>query len=888
MDEELRFHIESYAADLRRSGLSPEEARRRALAEFGGVEARKDDCREARGLRLFDEAVADGRYALRQLRASPVFAAVAIISLALGIGANTAIFSLMEQALWKPMPLAAPEQLRLFTWVSGPRPVRNSEWGSWSHRATAGTRASTSFSYAIFQALQQQRAPAFASVFAFRPIDRVTAIIDGQAELVSGELVSGNFYDGLAVVPIAGRAIGPADDTIGRGDVVAIISDGFWARRFGRDGSVIGKQIRINQAPVTIVGVNPPGFTGVEPGRGPDIFMPLTSQPVVAPRRYGPSPSLLNNPDYWWVAVMGRLGAGVSEPHAQRAMDLVLQQTVRATLPDRADRDQPQVRLLGGSRGLDNLREEFGRPLLVLFVLVALVLLIACANVANLLLARAASRRRELSLRLALGAGRWRITRQLLTEGLTLGISGGLLGILIGYWTRDAIPSLLMPSWTLERFTAEFDTRVLLLAIAVTLVTSVLFSLAPIWQSMHVGINTALKDGGRAMTVAAPLRGRALIVFQVGLSVLLLIGAGLFVRTLSNLRSVTLGFQPERLLLFTMDPPRARYVGHARKVLFDRLQEAIAAIPGVDTASLSGDPLLSGGVSNTSVGVDGKPPSPETVAWVNDVGYHFLETMGIPMLAGRSFDAHDRENTLPVSVVSQQFVREFFPNDNPIGRTFRNNDRLYQIVGIAGDTHVDRARSPVPPTFYRLFTQAGDVGSMTFEVRTAASAAAIMKSVRQAVDAVDKDLPVFDVRTQIDQIDATLSRERLFAMLTASFGALALLLASVGIYGILAHNVTRRTSEIGIRIALGARRGDVLRMILRDASWLAAIGAAGGVAAAVWLGRYVEAMLFGVHPADVTTIAAAIAVMMLVALLAGWLPARRAARLDPMVALRHD
>jgi predicted permease len=889
MDDELRFHIESCTDDLVRAGLAPEEARRRARIELGGVEARKEECRDALGLRLLDELVADGRYACRQLRRAPGFTVVAVLSLALGIGANSAIFSLMEAAVWKPIPVHEPERLGLFSWVSGPRSLMNSSWGNW-FRTTTGGRASTSFSYPIFDALERQQ-HIFDTVFAFKPLGRVTAVIDGTAELVQAQLVSGNFYSGLGVAPIAGRAIAPQDDVRGGTETVAVISDGYWARRFGRNPSAVGTTISVNQVAVTIVGVNAPGFTGVEPGDRPDMFMPLNTQPLVLPWRYARTGSLLEDPDYWWVVVMGRLKPGVGHAQAQSAMEVAFQQAVKATLPDRTDRDQPQFRLLSGSRGQDNLREEFATPLFVLVALVGLVLLIACANVASLLLARALLRRRELSLRLALGAGRWRIMRQLLTEGLALGVSGGALGLVLAYWTRNAIPELLLPPWASGelQFNAEFDGRVLLLTIAVTIATTVLSSLAPIWQSLRVEINAALKDGGRAAPMApAALRGKWLVVFQVCLSVSLLIGAGLFVRTLSNLRSVSLGFRPERVVLFTIDPPRARYVDHARKALFERLDQAVGAIPGVEAASLSETPLLSGGSSRTRVGPNGRTAGPKDDAWVNNVGRRFFDTMGIPILIGRSFDEHDRETSPPVAVVNQQFVKEFFPNENPIGRTIRNNNLLYEIVGVCGDTPFGRLRAPIPPTFYRPFAQAGEPGAMTFAVRTASNETAVMSGVRAVVRAIDKDLPVFDVRTQTQQIDAILSRERLFVALTSAFGIVALVLASIGIYGLMAHAVSRRTNEIGIRIALGAERRDVLVMILREASSLAALGAGIGVAVAAALSRYIRAMLFGITPADPATIGGAVAAMMLVALMAGWFPARKASQLDPMIALRHE
>ena len=387
----------------------------------------------------------------------------------------------------------------------------NSSWGNWS-RSVQGSRASTSFSHPAYRIFQRS-SPAFDTVFAFKSIGRVTTVVDGEAELVAAQLVSGNFYAGVGIAPAIGRPLVPNDDTPGGADTVAVISDGFWARRFGREPSVIGRQIRVNQIPVTIVGVNPARFEGIEPGERTDLFMPLEKQPVVLPFRYGDNGSLLDNPDYWWLQIMGRLKPGVRDAEAQAALDATLQQVVQATLPDRTDRDRPHFRLLAGARGQDNPREEFATPLLLLGALVGLVLLIACANVATLLLARAQARRRELALRLALGAGRGRLARQLLTEGLALGVSGGVLGLALGYAVRDAIPHLLRPSWVFgTQFDAIFDVRVLVLAAGVTVATSVLFSLAPIWQAMKGDVNPTLKDGGRIATsaghpLARPLAG---------------------------------------------------------------------------------------------------------------------------------------------------------------------------------------------------------------------------------------------------------------------------------------------------------------------------------------------------------------------------------------------
>lgn len=886
MESEMRDHLARRMEDLQRCGLSAEEARRRALAEFGSLDARKDECRDAVGLRLLNDLIGDCRYALRALKASPGFALIAVLSLGLGIGANSAIFSLMETALWKTVPVKQPDELRLLSWTSGPKTVMSSTWGDWENStAHAG---STVFSYPVFQAFAR-RDPA--GVFAFKDAGNVTAIVNGHAELAVCHLVSGRFYEITGVSPAIGRPITPGDD-LRQAQPVATISDAYWHRRFGGDSSVIGRQVRLNQVPMTIVGVNPPAFTGMTTGENPDIFVPLALQPLIVPNQWEKKfgGSLLDDPDYWWVEVMARLRSGNADAQAAAALDVTLRQTVLGTLPVKG-KDLPRLRMRPGARGYDELSQEFAKPLTVMLSLVAMVLLIACANVANLLLARATVRQREISMRLALGAGKGRIARQLLTEGLLLAVLGGAAGVCLGYWIRDAIPALLSTPWEPANVHARFDVRVLAIALAVTLATGVLFSLAPVWQAARVEVNAALREGSRSsMSLPKLLAGKSLVVFQVALSVVLLVGAGLFVRTLSNLRSQRLGFRPERIVLFAVDPPRTRYAGAQRVLLFAELERRIAAIPGIESSSLSSETLIAHSVSTTRITPDwrGQRPGVQDRAWVIEVGDRFFQTMGIPILYGRPIDARDGAKAPLVAVVNQRFVHEFFPKGQALGRTFRQDKRVYQIVGICGDTHYDSVQSTIPPTFFPSFQQAEDLGNFTFELKTAAGEAGIVRAAREAVAAVDRDLPVFAVRTQLEQIDDTLTDERVFAALSSAFGVLALVLASIGIYGVTAYSVGRRTAEIGVRMALGAESRQVLGMILSEAALLASAGLIIGMAGAFGLSRYIASMLYGLKASDPLTIGAALAVMLAVALFAGWWPARRAARLDPMTALRHE
>lgn len=887
--DEWRFHIEERAGDLEREGMTRDEAWRVARAEFGTFDARREESRDAIGLRWLDDLRADLRYALRLLRGAPTFTAVAVLSLALGIGANSAMFSLMESVLWKALPVQAPGQLYQLTWVSGPNRTFGSSWGNLSSTGTGGL-TSGSFSYRAFEALRAAPGSAFRSLFAFKPIGRVTAVIDGRAELVESDLVSGEFYQGLGVGPPVGRAIVPADDRRNADGTVAVISDAFWARRFGRDPSTIGKTIRVNEVAVTIIGINPPAFTGLTPGRRPDVFMPLSMQPIVLPWRWSRNPSLLEDPDYWWVLVMGRLAAGADVRQTQAALDVVLGDVVRPLLAAKPGSDRPRLRLTPGGRGVDDLRDQFSRPLLVLVAFAGLVLLIACANLANLLLARAAGRQREISMRLALGAGPGRIARQVLTEGLVLAGLGGAAGVLLGFWLRNGIPRLLASSWQPEQLSAEFNGRVMALSLVVTLLTGVLFSLVPMWQVTRVRVAMALKDGSHStMGRSRRLARRSLVVLQVALSVVLLIGAGLFVRTLWNLRAADLGFKPQRIVLFTIDPPRTRYAGEQRTTLFSRLEDEIARLPGVESASLSSEALVAGSTSTTRVTPAGRRSRGQRDrAWVNDVGSSFFETMGIPIVYGRGLERQDRAGTHRVAVVNQQFVRTFFPDRDPIGQTFSHGDQTCQIVGVAGDARYDRISAGMPPTFYRPFAQAEDLGSMTFEVRTTLEPGSLLRMVRAAIGTIDRDLPVFDVRTQVDQIEATLSQQRLFAALTSAFGLLALVLAAVGIYGVIAGSVASRIGEIGVRMALGAEGRQVLSMILRETVSLAGLGVIAGVAGAAAVVRYVASFLYDITPFDPATALIAVLLMLAVALLSGWWPARFASRLDPMHALRHE
>jgi len=891
MQSELQFHIDSYAADLMRRGLSREEALRQARLELGSVEARKEDCRESLGLRLWDDLFADLRYGLRMLKKAPGFTAIAVISLALGIGANTIVFTLAKEALLDTLAVPHPEQLRLFT-LEIPR--KNSPihgfWGSFYLGRNGGSET-TSFSYPVYQILRQQNR-SLEDLFAFKELsgyNRLTATVDGRAQIVTGELISGNYYRQLGVGTALGRPIQPTDDAHPGEGAVAVISDGYWARAFGRSPSVVGKTIQLNLTPITIIGVNPPGFSGAARVQSsPDVFVPFSMQPVLLPKNID---SPLTNKGLWWVQIIGRIKPGVSDATAVAEFSVNLDHAIRATLPVSEDASMPILTLPSGSRGLNQSARNMGTQIYVLLSLVGLVLLLACANIANLLLARSATGQREVSVRMALGASRGRILRQVFTESLLLSLLGGAAGFLLGYLGRNVIPRLMSNSWQPEQLYTRFDSKVFAFTAGISVFTGLLFGLAPALQSTRTSVNAGLKDSAATATKRRKgLAGKTIVVFQVSLSMLLVVGAGLFARTLFNLNHVDIGFRAENVLLFHIQPPSSRYPSPKSIAVERRIEEKLATIPGVDSVTLSTEPLLANTMSNDDFVPDSqtqKPARGEQTAFINFVGNGFFATMGIPLLAGRAFSNTDTETSQKVAIIDQSLARRFFPNSNPVGTTFNKGHIL--IVGICADTKYDQLRDETPPTFYLPYRQESNAeDGVTFEVRLRTSPEGALPAIRDAVSSIDKDLPLIDVRTQIEQIDATLSQERLFAALTGAFGVLALVLACIGIYGIMAYTVARRINEIGIRMALGAQASQILRMVLGEASWLAIFGIAIGLGAALWLTRFLATLLYGLKPGDPATLIGAAFLLLGTAIAAGWVPAWRASKVQPMEALRHE
>jgi predicted permease len=896
VQDELQFHLERHTEDLMGRGWSREEATRQAHADLGSTAAVRENARQAWGVRWLDDLRDDVRLALRMLVKSPGFAVVAVGSLALGIGANTVIYTAAQHMLLDRLNVPNPEQLRMLEWSHPEGGIVQNLWG-WYPGSRTDT-GSTSFSYPVFQQLRLHNSQ-FESLFAFKPLSRQTVTVNGSSETVSAEMVSGNYYSSLGVRPALGRAIQESDDGAVGASPVVVISYRFWTNEFRRSPDAVGKTILVNLTPLTIIGVNPPGFTGAFSAQGtPDIFLPFAMQPIVAPMDTEGSRgsySLLSNPNLWWVLIMGRKKSGVTDSAAAASLTPVLGAAVRGTMNVKDHATLPTMLLMDGSRGQNPAADGMTKPIYVLLGLAGFVLLLACANLANLLLARAGARQREMGVRLALGAGRARILRQMFTESLLLSLLGGAAGLALVWAMRNAVPRLLSASWNPPAFRASLSWPIFVFAAGISIATGLIFGLAPAMQATRVRVSPSLKDaGGTATRRRRGLAGKSIVIVQVALSMLLVVVAGLFVQTLSRLGHTSLGFRTDHLILFDLEPPQTRYRGAATIPLFHQLEQKLSALPGVEAATLVQVPLISGNVDFTTVIPPGTQRKPEDnpSAEVNDVGETFFSIFGVPIHAGRAFDASDTESSRKVAVVNESFAKAFFPRLNPVGRSFEAGSHeayTLEIVGVCADTKYDSVRKSPEPEFYRPYRQnPNGVESATFVLRTQLKAETILPSVRQIIAGVDGGLPILNVRTQDEQIKAKLQHEIIFAKLSGGFGVLALVLASIGIYGIMAYSVSRRINEIGIRIALGAQRPQILSMVLQEASWVTGVGVLAGAAAALALGRVIEAMLYGLKPWDPATILGSATLLFVSALAAACIPARRAASVEPTRALHHD
>jgi predicted permease len=829
----------------------------------------------------------DIKYGARMLGKSPGFTAVAVLTLALGIGANTAIFSLTDQILLRPLPVPNAEELVVLR-SPGPR----------AGRVTCDSDCGFSFSYPMFKALREKGADAVQLFGRFGV--SLDVAVDGSAERASGELVTGNYFEALQVPAALGRVFTSQDEGASGSNPVAVVSYGYWQRRFGGSPAVLNKTVIINATSMTIVGVAAPWFDGVQVGRQTDVFVPMSMKPQMTKNWDG-----LPNWNHYWMAILGRLRPGVAREQAQAGLAvsykaLLEEQLKESNVSWPADRRERFVNkpleLQPGASGRPVLQADAQDGLLVLTVMVGLVLLIACANVANLLVARGVARQREIAVRLAIGASRWRLVRQLLSESVLLALAGGVAGLLVAFWTVDALLAGLSANLDVQGLTAELDGRILVFNLGLALLTGLVFGLLPSWQTTRPRLSDTLKDQGTATTGgAAHTRFRkGLVVTQIALTLLLLIGAGLFGKSFYELKRHDLGIQPDHLLTFSVAPEQGGYTPERTRAFVDQLRQALAAAPGVTSLGTAVIPVIEDSTSQSSFTPDGYTPSEgeDLVAVQNWISPGYFTTMGIPLLAGRDFTEQDAHNSPQVAIVNETFAKRYY-GGNAVGRRFGygqgNNVKMdVEIVGVVADSKHASVQETPRPFAYHPYQQLEVLGQTRVYLRTSGDPALLANTARRAVQQMDANLPVDDLRTMENVVERALFAEELLMALTVSFGLLAAGLAALGIAGVMMFTVARRTREIGIRIALGAGTRHVHWLVLSEVGLMAVLGAVVGLPAAYFLGKYAESLLFGVKTGDPWMMAGGLLFMTAVALLSGYLPARRAAKIDPMVALRYE
>jgi len=890
--EEMELHLAEKAAELQADGMTAERARSEARRRFGNVGLKQEESREIWMTRFWSELGQDVRYGCRTMTANKAFSALAVLSLALGIGANTAIYSFMESILLRSLPVADPESLVVLNWHSRPPQEGSREWVIHGLQGLfwpgdKGTLVSGIFPYAAFETLREGN-PVFSTLFGyFDGLNRNLAV-RGQAASASSEYVTGDYFRGLEVLPAAGRLINSEDDRAGAA-AVAVISFATSQNRFGGPANAIGQSILVDNIPFTVIGVTPPEFFGVDPAVAPDLYLPLHTNVLVdgtgAARMYGDG-------NFYWIEMMGRLRPGVSIAQAQAALAPRFHQWVATTATTDGERAKlPALILNPGAEGLGSLRRQYSKPLYVLLAMVGLILAITCANIANLLLARAAARRREMAVRLSLGAGRFRVVRQLLTESVMLASLGGAFGVLFAIWGVRSLTLLL--SNGRENFTlhAELNWSVLGVTAALSVVCGLLFGLAPAIQSTSPDVMPALKNGRGG----GPRRRaqHVLVVAQIAVSFLLLVAAGLFVRTLNKLHSVQLGYARENILLFSLNAHQAGHRAPEIATFYANLRKRFESIPGVSSATLSQSSIISAGMAGGAYRGTMKIGAVTGVtivgAGVMAAGPRFLTAMQIPILAGREIDERDQPGSPSVAVISERLARTYFGNENPLGRriTFVDEKRDLEIVGVSANVRYGGLKEGSPMTVFTAASQFPP-DRVTYALRVAGDPLTYVRSVHEVVREADSRIPVTNVFTQAAEIDRTISREITFSKLCTGFAVLALLIACVGLYGTVSYSVARQVGEIGIRMALGAQRGAVVWMVLRRVLLLAAVGLAISVPAALSASQLVKSFLFETQPNDPGTLALAGVVLLSAAILAGYAPARRASRIDPLAALRHE
>jgi predicted permease len=829
----------------------------------------------------------DIRFALRNLRRSPLFTLVAVASLALGIGANTAIFTLMDQLMLRLLPVSNPEQL-VMIWPNGPHMGSN--------------RGERKTSYPMYQDFQQ-KAQAFSDVIC-QFSTPLSIGFGGQTERVDAELVSGNYFQALGVKPALGRVFSSAeDDRVYKGHPVVVLSHQYWVTRFAADPKVVGQKIQVNNYPMTIVGVSAPGFIGLDPSQSPQIRVPIQMKPLMTPGW-----DEIGDRRSQWVQVFARMKPGHGVDQSKASLQVLFSQILQDEISQKEMKDTSKfyrdrflarkINLEAAGNGFSHLRQSYSTALIVLMCMVGLVLLIACFNVANLLIARAIARQKEVAVRLAIGASRWQLLRQLLIESLLLSVAGGAAGLFLAVAMIRALMSFIPQDGAPLMLKAEPDARILAFNGGLAVLTGLLFGLAPAVQALRVDLWNTLKDVVGAVTGgggSVKLR-KGLVMAQVAFSFLLLAGAGLFVKTLANLKQTDAGFRDiGNLITFQVDPSLSGYSMPQLKSFYRQALTNIRAVPGVTSAGYAAVSVLSGGEWDSSMSVEGhqSKDGEDMQAFMNAISPGYWKTMGAPLLEGRDFDERDAGSKLTVAVVNRKFATHFFGDKSPLGRhvgfgTGPKSKREIEIIGVAQDSLYEGPREGVHRQVFVAEFQSDFPGSSTFYVRTSVDSKTMFAAMRRKIAELDPSMPIYQMKTLERQLDETLSTERLIAMLSAAFGVLATVLAAIGLYGVMAFVVARRTKEIGLRMALGAPRGAVVWMVMRETAVLVGLGLAVGVPAAWALSRYVSTQLYGVKATDIWTAAAALAILAVVAAGAGFLPARRASSIDPIKALHYE
>jgi predicted permease len=901
LNEELNGFLESAAEEKMKSGMSPKEAHRFVRIQHGSLEVAKEKVRSAGWESLLETSWQDLRFATRMLRKSPGFTAVAVLTLALGIGANTAIFSLTNELLLRKLPVRHPEQLMVFGRAGSCCMI------------SGVTRQYEIFSYPQYRYFRDGNASLFMGVTAFSAETKLvrirrTADTNSTAETARGKLVSGNYFSVLDVSAAAGRVLAPSDDRPAASPVV-VISNVYWSKEFGRDSAAIGSTLEVNDTTFTVIGVMPPSFFGetfqADP---PEMWFPISTLNPVAMF----PPSLLEESDSRWLQLMARLQSGVTLKQAGAALTGELRQFLLsdpeiATGPAKWKEAiaRAAIEPMPGARGLPPMREYLSEMLLILRIVVALVLAVACANLASILLARATAREREVSIRLAVGASRARLIRQMLTEALLLGVLGGAAGLAIAMWGSQALLAMIYSGAETVVAKVSPDVPMLTFLLGLSIVTAALFGIAPALRASRADVNASLKASAAATAGASGSRllfRRALIALQLTLSLVLIVGTGLFVRTVANLVGQDVGFDREHVLMLRIETELAGYKPDQLERVYQRIRNRLNSLPGVRDSAVALYTPLRGDNWSGSVAIAHYSPEQNLQAFAawNRVSAGYFDAMGIPVVLGREIGPRDVAGAPVVAVVNQTFARKYFPNENPVGQRIGWTDsskNTIQIVGVVQDTLHTDVRSEAPPMFFLPMTQkAGDQGTHSSRddyaqdlvVRAAGDPAQIAQEVRQALREIDPGLPVTKVATAKERISSNAGNEEMMAQIVGFFGGVAVLLAALGLYGLISYAVVRRTNEIGIRMALGAKKRQVLWMVLRETLLLVATGAAVGVPLALGATSFVRSQLFGVQSYDPLTLVLAVFLLTTVAVVAGYLPALRASRVDPMVALRHE